>query len=170
MLINSHYLPFLNFISLMLLSKESAIRLLRCFCGCTALTEGEVQRIYQLSVQATLIDRQAVQIFRTYLALYRSGDKSLAEQYLDVYEQCNVLLLQRDEKILTLDELDELSELGLPYYLECDLRDQIRTGETDNITRCLLRIQGECRNEIEISQEYKSYKDAILSKLRQRNT
>lgn len=154
---------------IILLLKDLAIRLLRCFCGCTALTEGEVQRIYQLSVQATLIDRQAVQIFRAYLALHRSGDKSLAEQYLDVYEQCNALLLQQGERTITLDELDELSDLGLPYFLESDLRDQIRTGEADNITRCLLRIQGECRNEIEVSQEYKLYKDAILNKLRQRN-
>lgn len=126
-----------------------------------------MERLYQLSVQGTLIDRQALQILHSYFALHRSGDKTLAEQYLDVYEQCDTLLLQLDDKILTLDELDELSDLGLPYFLECDLRDQIRTGDRENITRCLLRIQGECRNEIEISQEYKSYKDAILAKLKQ---
>ncbi|KAI9580551.1 uncharacterized protein LOC119638792 [Glossina fuscipes] len=145
--------------------KVTVKRLLKCFCGCQEMTEEEVQRLYQLNVQATLIDHRAVKIFKSFLKQSRCGE-NITEQYLDVYEQCGAYMLQ-DDKILTLDELDELSDLGLPYDLERDLRNQIRTGDCDNINRCLLRIQGECRNKIERSQEYKNYKAAILSKLNQ---
>ncbi|XP_037949426.1 uncharacterized protein LOC119680593 [Teleopsis dalmanni] len=146
--------------------KGAAKRLLRCFCGCMEMTEDEVQRIYRLSTQATLIDRQATKLLRSYLQLKRSGDKSEAEQFLDIYEKCGEYATQENCGILTLDELDELCDLGLPYHMEKELKLVIQTGECSNIERCLLRIQGECRNEIEASQEYKDYKSAILDKLR----
>lgn len=132
------------------------------------MTEEEVQRIYQLSVQATLIDRAALKLFKSFLAMERGdGEKSIAEQYLDVYEQSGKYMLQNDG-ILTLYELDELCDLGLPYHLENELRNKIRTGDSDQIIRCLLQIQGVCRNQIELSNEYKSYRAAILRKLDQR--
>ncbi|KAM7364082.1 uncharacterized protein ACRADG_000737 [Cochliomyia hominivorax] len=146
--------------------QNTAQRLLRCFCGCREMTIEEVQRIYQFSVQETLINRQSLALFKSFLKQARSGDKSTTEQYVEVYEQCDTYM--RDKQvILTLDELDELVDLGLPYNLERELHQQIQTGDSDNITRCLLRIQGDIRNCIELSDEYKEYKNAILKKLNQ---
>lgn len=147
--------------------RTSAQRLLKCFCGCQEMTEEEVQRIYQLNVQATLIDRPAIKLLKSFLQQGRSGDKSITEQLLEVYEQCGKYMMA-NVSILTLDELDELCEMGLPYHLEKSLHEQIKTGDCDNITRCLFRIQGDLRNEIEMSKEYKDFKDAILNKLKQR--
>lgn len=130
------------------------------------MTVDEVQRIYQFSVQETLINRQALALFKSFLKQARSGDKSTTEQFVEVYEQCG-LYMRANVPILTLDELDELVDLGLPYNLEKELHNQIQTGDSDNITRCLLRIQGDMRNNIELSDEYKDYKNAILKKLHQ---
>lgn len=131
------------------------------------MTEEEVKRIYQLNVQATLIDRQALNLLKSFVQQSRCGDKSTTEQLLEVYEQCGKYMMA-NVSIVTLDELDELCEMGLPYHLEKTLHEQIKTGDSDNITRCLFRIQGDLRNEIEMSEEYKDFKDAILKKLNQR--
>ncbi|XP_075148410.1 uncharacterized protein LOC142222264 [Haematobia irritans] len=144
----------------------STVRLLRCFCGCQEMTVEEVERIYYLTAQATLIDRTAVRLFKSYLEQNRHGDKSKAEQYLEVYELCGTYM-RPHVNVLTLDELDELVDLGLPRDLEIELHDQIVTGDDDRITRCLFRIQGTLRNEIELSDEYKRFKEAIANKLRQ---
>lgn len=142
------------------------MRLVKCFCGCREMTIEEVQRIYQFSVQETLINRQALTMFKSFLQQARSGDKSTTEQFVEVYEHCG-LYMRPNAAILTLDELDELVDMGLPYHIEKELHNQIQTGDSDNITRCLLRIQGEMRNSIELSGEYKDYKNAILKKLSQ---
>lgn len=130
------------------------------------MTFEEVQRIYQLSVQSTLIDHQALKLFKSYLQQFRCGDKSITEQYLEVYEQCGEYM-KPHVSVITLDELDELVDLGLPRELEKELNEQIKTGDSDKITRCLLRVQGTLRNDIELRDEYKNFKDAILKKLNQ---
>ncbi|XP_065364274.1 uncharacterized protein LOC135957453 [Calliphora vicina] len=146
--------------------QNSAQRLLKCFCGCREMTVDEVQRIYQFSVQETLINRQGLALLKSFLQQARSGDKSTTEQFVEVYEQCGQYM-RANAAILTLDELDVLVDKGLPYHLEKELHNQIQTGDSDNITRCLFRIQGEMRNSIELSGEYKEYKNAILEKLNQ---
>lgn len=138
--------------------------LLKCFCGCGDLTEDEVKRIYRLNTQETLINSQASRLLRKYLEINRKGDKSFAEQMLDVYEKSEEYM--NDFRLLTEDELEELADLGLPYPLEKELLANIQTGEKSNIERCIRRIQGECRNEIEASPEYTQYKEAILVKLK----
>lgn len=137
--------------------------LLKCFCGCGDLTEEEVRRIYRFNTQETLINRQSWRLLRKYLEMNRKGDKSLAEQYLDVYDKSEDYM--NENRLLTEDELEELAELGLPYHLEKELLTNIQTGEKSNIERCIRRIQGECRNEIEASPEYAQFKEAILAKL-----
>ncbi|XP_013118580.1 uncharacterized protein LOC106095783 [Stomoxys calcitrans] len=144
----------------------SPVRLLRCFCGCQEMTPEEVERIYYLTAQATLIDRAAVKLFKSFLKQKSCGDKSLAEQYLEVYELCGEYM-KPHVNVITLDELDELVDLGLPRQLERELHEQIVTGDSDKITRCLFRIQGTLRNEIELTEEYKGYKEAIANKLKQ---
>lgn len=144
--------------------QNKAVRLIKCFCGCQEMPVEEVQRIYYLTMQQTLIDRQAVKIFKSYLEQNRCGDKSIAHQYLDVYEKCGEYM-KPHVSVVTLDELDELVDLGLPSDLEDELCDKIKTGDSDSITRCLFRIQGDLRNAIERSTEYKGYRDALLKKI-----
>ena len=130
------------------------------------MTVDEVQKIYQFNIQETLINQQALVLLKKFLELNRSGDKSLTQQYVEVYEQCGEYMKPR-QPLITLDELDELVDLGLPYHLESELHTQIQTGDCDNIIRCLMRIQGEMRDNIELRTEYKDYKNAIHKKLHQ---
>ncbi|XP_039970550.1 uncharacterized protein LOC120782375 [Bactrocera tryoni] len=150
---------------------QKAVRLLKCFCGCSEMTEDEVRRIYRLSTQDTLNDPRAAKIFRKFLEQDRCGDKGEIENYLDIYELCNNYL---KETCLTNDQLTALVEMELKYYLEKKLNLYIMMLEEEQkpdihiheVERDLKRIQADCRSEIEASDEYKNYKQAILNKLK----
>ncbi|EDV91035.1 uncharacterized protein LOC6568077 [Drosophila grimshawi] len=147
--------------------KRKTVQLIKCFCGCSDMTVEEVQRIYTLtnSVQQTLLDGAATRLLHRYLELQRSGDKSEVEQFLDIYEKCDEFL-QEEQRTFTQDEIDELCDLGLPYHLEQDLARRARNGQAIEIKSGLCRVQGECRNEIEASSDFKDFRNAILAKMR----
>ena len=127
----------------------------------------EVQKIYQFNIQETLTNQQALALLKTFLEQYRGGNESIPYQCIAVYKQCGEYTGRSYKSLLTLDELEKLKNLGLPRHLESELLTQIQTGDYDNITHCLMRIQGEMCNNIELSIEYKDYKNAISKKLHQ---
>lgn len=137
------------------------------------MTEDEVRRIYRLSTQETLNDSRAAKIFRKFLEQDRCGDKGEIESYLDIYELCNDYL---KESALTFEQLNALVEMELKFYLEKKLNLYIMMLEEKQrpdihiheIERDLKRIQADYRCEIEASDEYKNYKQAILNKLKRR--
>lgn len=131
------------------------------------MTVEEVQRIYTLtnSVQQTLLDSAAVKLLHRYLETQRAGDKSEVEQNLDIYEKCDEYL-QEVQRTFTQDEIDELSALGLPYDQEQDLTRRTLSGQRTEIHLGLCRIQGKCCNEIEASNDFKDFRNAILAKMK----
>ncbi|KAH8280045.1 hypothetical protein KR018_001847, partial [Drosophila ironensis] len=152
---------------LVLCRQKQALKLIKCFCGCSDMTEQEVNRIYALtnSTHHTLLDPEATRLLRAYLKSERSGDKDMAEQYLDIYEKC-AELLQEKQRAFTQDEVDELVDLGLPYDLERDLTRRLLAGKQSDIHAGLIRVQSKCCNEIEASSEYRGFRDAIVDKLK----
>ncbi|XP_014092154.2 uncharacterized protein [Bactrocera oleae] len=150
---------------------QKAVRLLKCFCGCSEMTEDEVRRIYRLSTQETLNDLRAAKMFRKFLEQDRCGDKGEIECYLDIYELCNNYL---KESSLTYDQINTLVEMELKYYLEKKLNLYIMMLEEKQkpdihiheIERDIKRIQADYRSEIEASDQFKNYKQAILNKLK----
>lgn len=150
---------------------QKAVRLLKCFCGCSEMTEDEVRRIYRLSTQETLNDLRAAKMFRKFLEQDRCGDKGEIECYLDIYELCNNYL---KESSLTYDQINALVEMELKYYLEKKLNLYIMMLEEKQkpdihiheIERDIKRIQADYRSEIEASDQFKNYKQAILNKLK----
>lgn len=144
---------------------------MKCFCGCSEMTEDEVRRIYRLSTQETLNDLRAAKMFRKFLEQDRCGDKGEIECYLDIYELCNNYL---KESSLTYDQINALVEMELKYYLEKKLNLYIMMLEEKQkpdihiheIERDIKRIQADYRSEIEASDQFKNYKQAILNKLK----
>ncbi|XP_055388021.1 uncharacterized protein LOC129616424 isoform X2 [Condylostylus longicornis] len=141
-------------------------KLLKCFCNCSELTIEEVKRIYRLSAQETLINREACLLFHKFLEKEQTGDSSEAKQLLEIYKKCDEYIINIHERIFTSDEVEELSALGLEYSHEKDLSKEVRTGDLYKIEMCLRRIQGKCRNRIECSDEYSKFKEAVLQKIR----
>lgn len=135
------------------------------------MTEDEVRRIYRLSTQETLNDLRAAKMFRKFLEQDRCGDKGEIECYLDIYELCNNYL---KESSLTYDQINALVEMELKYYLEKKLNLYIMMLEEKQkpdihiheIERDIKRIQADYRSEIEASDQFKNYKQAILNKLK----
>ncbi|KAI8045930.1 uncharacterized protein LOC128256429 [Drosophila gunungcola] len=149
------------------LYKDKTLQLIKCFCGCSDMSPAEVRRIYSLtnSVHESLLDPQATRLFRKFLEMKRSGDKTAAEQYLDIYEKCAEFLLET-QRTFTQDEVDELVDLDLPYDLEQDLSRRMLSGNRTDINSGLYRIQGKCRNEIEASSDFADFRNAIVDKMR----
>ncbi|XP_068157121.1 uncharacterized protein [Drosophila tropicalis] len=147
--------------------KNKAVRLIKCFCGCSDMTVEEVHRIYTLtnSVHETLLDAPATKLLARFMELQRSGDKNEAEQYLEIYEKCAEFLME-EQRTFTQDEVDELVDLGLPYDLEQDLSRRMLSSQRTEISLGLYRIQGKCRNEIEASNDFRDFRNAILEKMR----
>ncbi|XP_067628624.1 uncharacterized protein [Eurosta solidaginis] len=147
-------------------------QMLKCFCGCSEMTENEVRRIYRLSTKETLSDTRAAQIFRRFLEQERCDEKGEIEVYLDIYELCSEYLKQ---DYLTFDQLNTLIDLELKYYLEKKLKLYVILLEEKQrpninlheIERDLKRVQDDYRSEIEASGEYRNYKHALLNKLKQ---
>lgn len=126
----------------------------------------EVRRIYTLtnSTHHTLLDPPAAKLLRRYLETQRAGDKGETEQYLDLYEKCAEFLME-EQRILTLDHINELLDLGLSNRLECDLKRRMLSGQDSDIKSGLNCIQGECCKEIESSSDFKDFRNAILAKM-----
>ncbi|XP_030369866.1 uncharacterized protein LOC115620656 [Scaptodrosophila lebanonensis] len=147
-------------------NKGDLKRIIKCFCGCTDMTVEEVRRIYRLanSVRETLLDSEASRLLRQFMTLHRSGDRSEAEQYLDIYEKCSEFL-KEDQHTFAQNNIEELCDLGLPYDLEQDMTRRMLNGQQTDIKLGLNRIQGKCCKEIEVSQNFDDFKKAILKKL-----
>jgi len=148
---------------------SGAKKYLRCFCNCSDLTVEDVKKIYRLSAQETLINRQACTLFEKFLKKNQSGDESETQQFLKIYQKCDDYINNIQDKLITEKEVEELSDLGLERWQEVELEKEVRTGDSYKIEMCLRRIQGRSRNKIESSYEYTSFKDAILKKLRNAN-
>lgn len=138
--------------------------MLKCFCGCSELTEDEVKRIHYLNVAGVLDDNKAIKILNSYLKSINSGDDSDIVQYINIHKKVTQLIADGCE--ITEDDIEELSEMGLRYELERKLQTFERRNNPNEIYGCLLEIQNDCQNEIELHQHFKGFKNAMLRKLR----
>ncbi|XP_017008986.2 uncharacterized protein [Drosophila takahashii] len=140
--------------------KNRAQEMIKCFCGCSDISVADVLRIQDLfgRVKDTLANKLAAKLFRQFMEQRRRGDKNETQQYLDIYEKCVQLEAQ---PIVTPEDFNELSKLGLPRDLEKDLKDNRM-----EINQCLIRIQVKCCNEIEASDDFHDFKLAIAKKLK----
>lgn len=109
------------------------------------------------------IKHPATDILSCYLAKSRHGDKTVTEQNFDIYKKCNEYKRDNFENI-GYKELDELVELGLPYSLENYLSDAIKVGTLKRKKEAILYIQEVMSKKIELSKEYKDYKEIIFKK------
>ncbi|XP_037718381.1 uncharacterized protein LOC119552705 [Drosophila subpulchrella] len=138
-----------------------AQKMIKCFCGCSEISVEELLRIKDLigRVMDILSDPPAAKLLREFMEERRSGDRNLAEQYLDIFEKCAQLKAQ---PTITTEDLDELINLGLPYELEKDLKDN-RMESRDFLNR----IETKCCNIIEASADFRDFELAIAKKVQQ---
>lgn len=78
---------------------------------------------------------------------------------LNIYERC--LDLQSQDEV-TEDDVEELAELGLPWVLERNFR---RALVEDCASESLEEIKAEYRKQIECSEQFKLFREAIAKKL-----
>ncbi|KAH8382688.1 hypothetical protein KR009_004827 [Drosophila setifemur] len=123
-----------------------------------------VRKIFELKDNAenTLKDPDGAQVLREYMEFRRSGDKNLAEQYLDVYEKCAVLLRER-QRSLTKDEVDELVDMGLSRNKELELT-YVLNKDRIAINQVLCGIQKTCVNEIWGSSDFRDFQTDVSKK------
>lgn len=107
----------------------------------------------------------ATEIFKCYLRESHPGDKSLDEQYFDVYKKCDEYAKNNFEPF-GYQQLEELVSLGLPFSLEKYLRAKMETGNKKELKQGILHVQDVMSKDIELSLDYKEYKKIILNKFK----
>ncbi|XP_037921055.1 uncharacterized protein LOC119657938 isoform X2 [Hermetia illucens] len=138
-----------------------AKRLFRCFSDSTQLNEDDIHRIYYLDLRGILNDEKALRSFHSYLRNKHTGDPSEVKQLLDIHSRVKELIME--QRLVSDDEVEELSDLGLPYDKEKRLS---RSRSVDSTRHCLVDIQEECEKEIELNSSYKQFKEALLLKVK----
>lgn len=78
---------------------------------------------------------------------------------LTIYEKC--LQLQEQDEI-TEDDIDEFADCGLSWTLEKHLREAF---VKDTTKTCLEEVKADYRKQVEVSEEFKRFREAIARKL-----
>lgn len=91
------------------------------------------------------------------------SDDSPATQMLIIYEK-SLELQEKDE--ITEDDIDDLADCGLSWTLEKHLREAF---VKDSTKTCLEEVKADYRKQIEVSQEFKGFREVIARKLTQFN-
>ncbi|KAL5290558.1 hypothetical protein ACFFRR_010123 [Megaselia abdita] len=136
--------------------------LIKCFCGCTGLTIDEVKKISRASAEQILSNQSYRTLFKSYLKTENPtglSDESPASQMLTIYEKS--LELQAQDEI-TEDDIDEFADSGLTWNLEKHLREAYVKDTTKD---CLEEVKADYGKQLECSQEFKRFREAIARKL-----
>ncbi|KNC29422.1 hypothetical protein FF38_06578 [Lucilia cuprina] len=134
-----------------------------CFDVLDKLPKKEIEHIYYMNFKDIAHTQPATNILSCYLRESHHGDKTLTEQYFDVYLKCDKFTGSNIEHF-DYHELEELVSLGLPYDLEKYLLKILKTGNKMELEQGILYVQDVMSKDIELSRYYKEYKYYILKK------
>lgn len=142
--------------------QAKAQELIRCFCGCTGLTIDEVKKIARASAQQILSNDSHRTLLRNYLKTENPtglSDDSPATEMLNIYEKSLELQAQPE---ITEDDIDDFADSGLSWTMEKHLREAYVKDTTKD---CLEEVKADYSKQIECSQEFKRFREAIARKL-----
>lgn len=134
-------------------------RVLKCFCGCTQLTELQIENFAMMNVRGLVNHQQGNNLLKTFLKLGHKNDKSRALISVECYEMCNRILNNIDSRSQL---LDDLLELVPSYAWEEKLSSANSSGEMSSILR---ELQTECLNEIQSHAEFDRFRRELLRKI-----
>ena len=143
-------------------SVHSDFRVLRCFCGCTALTYEEIEHFSMMNVSTLIVHPTGRNLFQNFLRIGHRHDKSEAMINFECFEICNKLLtntrMLRDQEMI-----DDLLSLCPSYLWEEKIREKINDQEM--ICQVLNELKHECVQNIESHNDYDRFRRELLRKI-----
>lgn len=143
-------------------------RVLRCFCGCTPLNYEQVERFAMMNVSALLVDPIGKPLFRNFLKIGHTTDKSSALLSLECFEMCDRILNSQQFSSIDVAELVEL----LPSFAwERRINDAIDSdiafhrGQSKDLHDVLIELQTECVRAIECHNDFDRFRKELLRKI-----
>lgn len=139
-------------------------RVMRCFCGCSALTHDQIEHFVMMNVSSLINHPVGSTLFRNFLRIGHRTDKSEALNYYQCYELCRKIIqhfqLVHDQSIV-----DQLLSLCPSFTWEQRITDAFESGHKHKILEILNSLQQECVNSIECNNDYDRFRRELLRKI-----
>lgn len=141
-------------------------RVMRCFCGCTALTYEEIEHFAIMNVSTLIVHSTGKNLFRNFLRIGYRQDKSEAMVHLECFEMCDKFL-RNINLIREQAAIDDLLSLCPSYSWEQKITDAIETHSMNHhvIREVLNDLKDECVHSIECHNDYDRFRRELLRKI-----
>lgn len=144
-------------------------RVMRCFCGCTALTHEEIEHFATMNVSTLIVHSTGKTLFRNFLRIGLRHDKSETMVHLDCFEMCNKFL-RNITMIQDQDSVDDLLGLCPSYLWEQKITDAIQNSSSNyrnhvHLRQVLIDLKHECVHSIERHNDYDRFRRELLRKI-----
>lgn len=116
-----------------------------------------INHLISLNVQDTLLDTNGLEMLQTFLKNHTTGDRSSTELYIEIFLKCNEL--QKQSGAITLEQFEDLADMGLPRNIEIGKRDMIRKGDGK---KCALLIREQLCKLIEMQKDYNEFRKYLV--------
>lgn len=139
--------------------------MIKCFCGCTELTEEEIKIIVMGTIDAFFNNKLGKQCFRSFMRIGNTNDEPYAITMINCYELSEKMLHNRTTRIT--ENYTQLMEWCPNSDFEMELEEiQENGGRSDVIDSILFRLMYECKSEFGKENDYKRFKARMLEKIK----
>lgn len=139
-------------------------RVMRCFCGCTALTHEQIENFAMMSVSGLIAHPTGSTLFRNFLQIGHRADKSEALILFECHEICKKIL-ENPQLVHDQSTVDQLLSLCPSYAFEQKITDTFRSDQEHKIVQTLRTLEQECVNSIECHNDYDRFRRLLLRKI-----
>lgn len=146
-------------------SEQDDIRVMRCFCGCTALTYEEIECFAKMSVSCLVVHKTGKRLFENFLRIGYHNDKSEVLMHLKCFEKCNQFLRNLQIMIHDQDSIQEFTSLCPSFVWEQRFTSSIQTNNLQILQQTLNDLKLECVQNIECNNDYDRFKRELLRKI-----
>lgn len=149
-------------------SAHADFRVMRCFCGCTALTYEEIEHFAMMNVSTLIVNTSGKTLFRNFLRIGHRHDKSEALVHLECFEMCDKFI-RNINLIIDQDSIDDLYSSCPSFLWEQRITDAIQKSTPDhrshNTRQVLNELKRECVHNIESHNDYDRFRRELLRKI-----
>lgn len=139
-------------------------RVMRCFCGCTALTHDQIEHFAMMNVSALIVHPTGSNLFRNFLRVGHRTDESEALTLFECHKMCGNILenlhLVHDQSTVEL-----LLNRCPSFVWEERLKTTFQGHQECDIIQTLKDLQQECVHSIECHNDYDRFRRELLRKI-----
>lgn len=139
-------------------------RVMRCFCGCSALTHDQIEHFVMMNVSTLITHPNGSTLFRNFLGIGHRRDKSEALILFECHELCRKFA-QNSQLVRDQNTVDQLLSLCPSFTWEQRITNAFESGLEHKILETINSLQQECVNSIECHNDYDRFRRELLRKI-----